>query len=72
MLLILPPDVVDWWKEYYKDLLNPTDRPSSEEAGPGDLGTGSRISKDEAVNVVKKLSTGPPVVDEICQESLRL
>ncbi|TWW80203.1 R2 Retrovirus-related Pol polyprotein from type I retrotransposable element [Takifugu flavidus] len=34
VLLTSTRDVVDRWKEYFEDLLNPTNRPSSEE-GPG-------------------------------------
>ncbi|TWW59276.1 R2DM Retrovirus-related Pol polyprotein from type II retrotransposable element [Takifugu flavidus] len=34
VLLTSTRDVVDWWKEYFEDLLNPTNTPSSEEA-PG-------------------------------------
>ncbi|TWW77869.1 hypothetical protein D4764_12G0012590 [Takifugu flavidus] len=43
-LLTSTRDVVDRWKEYFEDLLNPTNAPSNEEAGPGDLGIGSHIS----------------------------
>ncbi|TWW76609.1 hypothetical protein D4764_13G0012710 [Takifugu flavidus] len=32
VLLTSTRDVVDWWKEYFEDLLNPTNTPSSEEA----------------------------------------
>ena len=35
-LLTLTGDIVGWWKEYFEDLLNPTDTPSIEEAGAGD------------------------------------
>ncbi|TWW65163.1 hypothetical protein D4764_21G0000630 [Takifugu flavidus] len=47
VLLTSTRDVVDRWKEYFKDLLNPTNAPSSEEVGPGDLGIGSHISGAE-------------------------
>ncbi|TWW66922.1 hypothetical protein D4764_20G0009540 [Takifugu flavidus] len=47
VLLTSTQDVVDRWKEYFEDLLNPTNAPSSEEAGPGDLGTGLHISGAE-------------------------
>ncbi|KAK3528229.1 hypothetical protein QTP86_027680, partial [Hemibagrus guttatus] len=30
-LLALTEDIVGWWKEYFEDLLNPTDTPSVEE-----------------------------------------
>ncbi|TWW81779.1 hypothetical protein D4764_01G0015940 [Takifugu flavidus] len=58
VLLTSTRDVVDWWKEYFEDLLNPTNAPSSEEAGPGDLGIGSHISGAEVAEVVKKLLGG--------------
>ncbi|TWW56284.1 R2DM Retrovirus-related Pol polyprotein from type II retrotransposable element [Takifugu flavidus] len=65
-------DVVDRWKEYFEDLLNPTNTPSSEEVGPGDLEMGSCISGAEVAEVVKKLLGGKaPGVDEIRPESLK-
>ncbi|TWW56001.1 hypothetical protein D4764_09G0010510 [Takifugu flavidus] len=58
--------------EYFEDLLNPTNTPSSEEVGPGDLEMGSRISGAEVAEVVKKLLGGKaPGVDEIRPESLK-
>ena len=33
VLLILTKDVVDRWREYFDDLLNPTKMPSAEESG---------------------------------------
>ncbi|TWW74689.1 hypothetical protein D4764_14G0006920 [Takifugu flavidus] len=47
VLLTSTRDVVDRWKEYFEDILKPTNTPSSEEAGPGDLGTGSHVSGAE-------------------------
>ncbi|KAI3369534.1 hypothetical protein L3Q82_007744 [Scortum barcoo] len=35
-LLTSTGDIVGWWKEYFEDLLNPTDMPSTEEAEAGD------------------------------------
>ncbi|TWW63998.1 hypothetical protein D4764_03G0010060 [Takifugu flavidus] len=68
VLLTSTRDVVDRWKEYFEDLLNPTSMPSNEEAGPGDLGIGSHISGAEVAEVVKKLLGGKaPGVDEIRQ-----
>ena len=57
-LLTSTRDVVDRWKEYFKDLLNPTNTPSGKEAGPGDSGVGSPISGAEVAEVVKKLLGG--------------
>ncbi|TWW57747.1 R2DM Retrovirus-related Pol polyprotein from type II retrotransposable element [Takifugu flavidus] len=72
VLLTSTRDVVDRWKEYFEDLLNPTNTPSSEEVGPGDLEMGSRISGAEVAEVVKKLLGGKaPGVDEIRPESLK-
>ncbi|TWW62405.1 hypothetical protein D4764_04G0010520 [Takifugu flavidus] len=71
VLLTLTRDVVDRWKEYFEDL-NPTNTPSIQEAGPGDLGIGSHISGAEVAEVVKKLLGGkPPGVDEIRPEFLK-
>uniref|UniRef100_A0A674NZS3 Reverse transcriptase domain-containing protein n=1 Tax=Takifugu rubripes TaxID=31033 RepID=A0A674NZS3_TAKRU len=62
----------DRWKEYFEDLLNPTNTPSSEEVGPGDLGIGSHISGAEVAKVVRKLLGGrAPGVDEIRPEFLK-
>ncbi|TWW59961.1 R2 Retrovirus-related Pol polyprotein from type I retrotransposable element [Takifugu flavidus] len=72
VLLTSTRDVVDRWKEYFEDLLNPTNTPSSEEVGPGDLEMGSHISGAEVAEVVKKLLGGKaPGVDEIRPEFLR-
>ncbi|TWW69196.1 hypothetical protein D4764_18G0000020 [Takifugu flavidus] len=56
VLLTSTQDVVDRWKEYFEDLLNPTNTPSSEEVGPGDLEMGSRISRAEVAEAVVGLS----------------
>ncbi|TWW54485.1 hypothetical protein D4764_0145930 [Takifugu flavidus] len=72
VLLTSTQDVVDRWKEYFEDLLNPTNTPSSEEVGPGDLEMGSHISGAEVAEVVKKLLGGrAPGVDEIRPEFLK-
>ncbi|TWW80933.1 hypothetical protein D4764_01G0007480 [Takifugu flavidus] len=52
VLLTSTRDVVDRWKEYFKDLLNPTNTPSSEEVGPGDLEMGSHISGAEVAEAL--------------------
>ncbi|KAK0154090.1 LINE-1 retrotransposable element ORF2 protein [Merluccius polli] len=58
--------------EYFEDLLNPTDTPSSKEAGPGDSGVGSPISGAEVAEVVRKLLGGrAPGVDEVRPEFLK-
>ncbi|TWW62709.1 hypothetical protein D4764_04G0013560 [Takifugu flavidus] len=65
-------DVVDRWKEYFEDLINPTTASSSEETGPGDMRPGSHISGAEVAEVVKKLLSGKaPGVDEIHPEFLK-
>ena len=50
-LLNSPKNVVDRWREYFEDL-NPTDRSSAEEAGPGYSGIGSFISGAKVTEVV--------------------
>ncbi|TWW56221.1 hypothetical protein D4764_08G0002080 [Takifugu flavidus] len=61
-----------WAWEEFEGLLNPTNASSSEDAGPGDLATGSRISGAEVAEVVKKLLGGKALrVDEICPEFLK-
>ena len=67
---------MDWWREYFEHLPNPTNAPSGEEAGPGDPGTrgwdplspGLKLQK-----VVKKKTLGGRAlgVDEICLEFLK-
>ena len=64
-LLTSTRNVVDRWKEYLEDLLNPTDR-------PGDSGVGSPISGAEVAEVVRKLLGGrAPGVDEVRPEFLK-
>ncbi|KAK0154376.1 putative uncharacterized transposon-derived protein F52C9.6 [Merluccius polli] len=71
-LLTSTRDIVDRWKEYFEDLLNPTDTPSSKEAGPGESGVGSPISGAEVSEVVRKLLGGrAPGVDEVRPEFLK-
>ena len=55
-LLTSTGDVVDRWKEYFEDLLNPTEAPSSGgEAGPEEPVVDSPISGVEDAEEVKKL-----------------
>ena len=71
-LLTSTRDVVTRWREYFEDLLNPTDTPSHEEAESGFSEAGSPISGVEVAEVVKKLLGGKaPGVDEIRPEFLK-
>ncbi|KAK0134955.1 Transposon TX1 uncharacterized protein [Merluccius polli] len=71
-LLTSTRDIVDRWKEYFEDLLNPTDMPSCKETGPGNSGVGSPISGAEVAEVVRKLLGGrAPGVDEVHPEFLK-
>ena len=58
VLLTSTKDVVDRWREYFEDLLNLTDTPSSEEAGPWDQGIGNLISGADIAEVVKNVLGG--------------
>ena len=72
VLLTSTKDVVYRWREYFEDLINPTNTPSGEKAGPMDPGMGSLILEAEVANVVKKhLGGKAPGVDEICPELLK-
>ncbi|KAI3371827.1 hypothetical protein L3Q82_006681 [Scortum barcoo] len=72
-LLTSTEDIVGRWKKYFEDLLNPTDLPSSEEAGAGDSEVDSSITRAaEVTEVVRKLLGGKaPGVDEIRPEYLK-
>ena len=71
-LLTSTGDIVEWWKEYFKDLLNPTDMSSIEEAEAGDSEVDSFITQAEVTEVVGKLLGGKaPGVDEIRPEYLK-
>ncbi|KAI3376369.1 hypothetical protein L3Q82_016851, partial [Scortum barcoo] len=52
-LLTSTEDIVGRWKKYFEDLLNPTDLPSSEEAGAGDSEVDSSITRAEVTEVVQ-------------------
>ncbi|MEL7181936.1 MAG: reverse transcriptase family protein, partial [Pseudomonadota bacterium] len=72
MLLTSTGDVVRRWKEYFEDLLNPTNMSSVEDAEPVDLEVDSSITGAEVAEVVKKLHSGrAPGVDEIRPDFLK-
>ncbi|KAK3518183.1 hypothetical protein QTP70_033879 [Hemibagrus guttatus] len=71
-LLASTEDIVRQWKEYFKDLLNPTDTPSVEEPEAEDSEVDSFITQAEVTEVVQKLLGGKaPGVDEIRPEYLK-
>ncbi|KAI3368575.1 hypothetical protein L3Q82_025585 [Scortum barcoo] len=74
-LLTSTGDIVGRWKEYFEDLLNPTDLPSSEEAEAGDSEVDSSITQAEVTEVVRRSSSQwqgkVPGVDEIRPEYLK-
>ncbi|KAK3560466.1 hypothetical protein QTP86_009626 [Hemibagrus guttatus] len=71
-LLVSTGDIVGRWKEYFGDLLNPTDTPSVEEPETEDSEVDSIITQAEVTEVVQQLLGGKaPGVDEICPEYLK-
>ena len=65
-LLTSTEDIVRRWKEYFEELLNPTNMYSVVESEPRVLGPGRPISGAEVAEVVKGLrGSGAPGVDEI-------
>ncbi|KAK3539668.1 hypothetical protein QTP70_011124 [Hemibagrus guttatus] len=71
-LLVSTGDIVGRWKEYFEDLLNPTDTPSVEEPEAEDSEVDSFITQAEVTEVVQQLLGGKaPGVDEICPEYLK-
>ncbi|KAK3548428.1 hypothetical protein QTP70_012986 [Hemibagrus guttatus] len=71
-LLVSTGDIVGRWKEYFEDLLNPTDTPSVEEPEAEDSEIDSFITQAEVTEVVQQLLGGKaPGVDEICPEYLK-
>ncbi|KAK3534950.1 hypothetical protein QTP70_002031 [Hemibagrus guttatus] len=71
-LLVSTGDIVGRWKEYFEDLLNPTDTPSAEEPEAEDSEVDSFITQAEVTEVVQQLLGGKaPGVDEIRPEYLK-
>ncbi|KAK3557275.1 hypothetical protein QTP70_026276 [Hemibagrus guttatus] len=71
-LLVSTGDIVGWWKEYFEDLLNPTDTPSVEEPEAEDSEVDSFITQAEVTEVVQQLLGGKALgVDEIRPEYLK-
>ncbi|KAK3548817.1 hypothetical protein QTP70_020700, partial [Hemibagrus guttatus] len=71
-LLASTGDIVGRWKEYFDDLLNPTDTPSVEEPEAEDSAVDSFITQAEVTEVVQQLLGGKaPGVDEIHPEYLK-
>ncbi|KAK3566946.1 hypothetical protein QTP86_006763 [Hemibagrus guttatus] len=71
-LLASTGDIVGRWKEYFEDLLNPTDTPSVEEPEAEDSEVDSFITQAVVTEVVQQLLGGKaPGVDEIRPEYLK-
>ncbi|KAK3513140.1 hypothetical protein QTP70_003771 [Hemibagrus guttatus] len=71
-LLVSTGDIVGRWKEYFEDLLNPTDTPSVAEPEAEDSEVDSFITQAEVTEVVQQLLGGKaPGVDEIRPEYLK-
>ncbi|KAK3572533.1 hypothetical protein QTP86_034321, partial [Hemibagrus guttatus] len=71
-LLVSTGDIVGRWKEYFEDLLNPTDTPSVEEPEAGDSEIDSFITQAEVTEVVQQLLGGKASgVDESHPEYLK-
>ncbi|KAK3563848.1 hypothetical protein QTP86_002720 [Hemibagrus guttatus] len=71
-LLVSTGDIVGRWKEYFEDLLNPTDTPSVEEPEAEDSEVDSFITQAEVTEVVQQLLGGKaPGMDEIRPEYLK-
>ncbi|KAK3527338.1 hypothetical protein QTP86_021955, partial [Hemibagrus guttatus] len=71
-LLVSTGDIVGRWKEYFEDLLNPTDTPSVEEPEAEDSEVDSFITQAEVTEIVQQLLGGKaPGVDEIRPEYLK-
>ncbi|KAK3542811.1 hypothetical protein QTP70_003071 [Hemibagrus guttatus] len=62
-LLASTGDIVGWWMEYFKDLVNPTDTPFVEEPEAEDSEVESFVTQTEVTEVVQQLLGGK--ADEI-------
>ena len=72
LLLSSTESIVLWGKEHHKDLFNPINAHSEEEADPEDFGLGSLITGVEVTGAVKQLCNGSALgVDEIRLELLK-
>ncbi|KAK3564604.1 hypothetical protein QTP86_023765, partial [Hemibagrus guttatus] len=71
-LLASTGDIVGRWKEYFEDLLNPTDTPSVEEPEAEESEVDSFITQAEVTEVVQQLLGGKALgVDEIRPEYVK-
>ena len=71
-LLTSAEEVIGRWREYFGDLLNPTQPPSVAETELEDDGVSSPISLGEVSAVVKQLHSGKaPGIDQIPPEILK-
>lgn len=58
VLLTQTEDVLGWWKQYFEDLLNPSDTSSVESAESETRGTIHPLPGDEATKTTKLLLGG--------------
>lgn len=58
-------DIVGWWKEYFKELLNTIDTPSTEEAGVGDsANTQGKVTKVDRKLLGGKVEIHPEYLED--------
>ena len=71
-MLTSTESMVGQWKEYFEDLLNPTNIYSKDEAEPKDFGLGSPSPGAKVAGAFKQIRSGSaPGVDEICPKLLK-
>lgn len=71
-MLTLTGNVLEWWKEYFKDLLNSTVMSFAEVAGAQDSGNDLSITRAELSEIVGKLLGVRTLgVDEVLPEYLK-